>query len=73
MKGPFLTPKEAARYCGYETSTFRRLAKDYRIPKYGPGAARYATSDLDEWMQNVFVFINVSSRQMERSGFKKII
>lgn len=57
MEGPYFTPKAAGEYCGYSAKTFRRLAREYRLPRYGPGHARFSASDLDRWMQNPFEFI----------------
>ena len=54
--GPYIAAKEAAEYCGYTYGYFRRLAADYKIPKRGPGGNRYATKDLDIFMNDPMFF-----------------
>lgn len=43
----FLRQPEAAAYCNYKLSTFRR---DYRGKVVGGAVTQYATDHLDAWM-----------------------
>jgi hypothetical protein len=52
MKGPFLTAKAAAKYLSYKTDSFRRLAREYQLPRYGPKRNRYSQADLDLFMED---------------------
>jgi len=47
----FLNLLEAATFCGYAPRTFRRLSKEYRIPKYGPTRSRFKQDDLVIFME----------------------
>ncbi len=57
MISRWLTARQAAEYCGYNVAHFRRLAKEYKIPRYGPGKNRYDRLELDEWMRNPEYFL----------------
>lgn len=53
----YFRSKEAASYCGYSSSQFKRHAAEYRIPRYGPSNNHYRRSDLDRWMESPTCFI----------------
>lgn len=48
--GPYYNLKDAAAYCGWAPDTFRRMMRDYDIPRYGPRETRFAQSTLDRFM-----------------------
>lgn len=57
-RGPYYSLKEAAKYCGYRsTSHFRELVREYRIPAKGPRGNRYAEADLDLFMEYPGAFL----------------
>lgn len=47
----YLRTAEAAEYVGYKLKRFRELAREHRIPTYGPEGNRYRPADLDVWME----------------------
>jgi len=53
----WLKPREAAIYCGYSLSQFKRFVAQYRIPKAGPAHNRFDRIDLDRWMKDSLCFI----------------
>jgi len=52
MVGPFLTTKEAAKYCGMPTqSLYSRLSKGTGPKVYKHGSRnKFTLDDLDDWM-----------------------
>ena len=57
VRGPFYKATEAAAYCGYASAdSFRRVCKDYCLPKCGPKNNRFARSVLDAFMENPDAF-----------------
>lgn len=57
VSGPFFNLTEAAGYCGYKSAdAFRRVLKEYSVPRHGPMNNRYAKSVLDAWMSNPSAF-----------------
>lgn len=56
--GPrWMKQKEAARYCGYSVSQFKKLASQYQLPKHGPSHNHYDRLELDRWMRDSVCFI----------------
>jgi excisionase family DNA binding protein len=50
---PYLTYKEAARYCNVERTTIWRAVKTGRLQASGPGTAvRFHLNELDRWMNS---------------------
>jgi excisionase family DNA binding protein len=50
---PYLTYKEAARYCNVERTTIWRAVKAGRLQASGPGTAvRFHLNELDRWMNS---------------------
>ena len=45
-----MNTKEAASFCGFSTSYFEKLAKRYKITRYGPKRTRFAQADLENFM-----------------------
>ncbi len=52
MHGPYLPLPKAAEYCGYSTDRFRKIVRDYELPKYGPHRNKFSPVDLDLWMHD---------------------
>jgi excisionase family DNA binding protein len=53
VEGPYLTYKEAARYCNVERTTIWRAVKAGRLQASGPGmAVRFHRDELDRWMDS---------------------
>ena len=52
ISGPYMTLKDAARYCGYHPDTFRRKLQGFDVPRHGPEKNRFAKSVLDSFMEN---------------------
>lgn len=48
-----LTWQAAAEYCGVSKSTLKRVVADGHLRRYrlGPRTIRFATTDLDRWLQ----------------------
>ncbi len=52
-ESPYLTYKEAARYCRCERTTLFRAVKAGRLRASGPGmAVRFHRDELDRWMDS---------------------
>jgi len=69
--GPYLPLSEAALFCGYSEKYFRRLAKEYEIPRYGPHKNRFKAMDLHEFMNNPRAFQS-PRRRMSRQGWTPV-
>lgn len=52
MHGPYMSMSAAAAYCGYSKDRFRKVVRDYELPKYGPHRNRFSPVDLDTWMSD---------------------
>lgn len=59
MTGPFLTLKESAKYCGYKYDTFKKIAREYNLPRYGPNRSKLSQVDLDSFMVDPTSFMSV--------------
>lgn len=60
MTGPFLTLKESAKYCGYKYDTFKKIAREYSLPRYGPNRSKLSQVDLDSFMVDPTRFVSMS-------------
>jgi hypothetical protein len=63
---PWLTTKEAAVYCRYDCDVFRKLVREYNIPKHGKSGNRYHRHELDEWIRDKRCFHAPSGRPRRR-------
>lgn len=57
LTSAYLTATQSAAYLGYHVKTFRGLAFNGFIPRYGLKNNRYRKEDLDAFMLNPYVFI----------------
>jgi hypothetical protein len=48
----YLKLAEAATYCGYSETQFKRFVETYSIPKYGPKKNRFRVEELDSFMDD---------------------
>jgi len=58
--------RKAADYCGYSYETFRKIIREYQLPKYGPRRNRFSVHDLDEFMVEPEQFTVQSNRKAGR-------
>jgi hypothetical protein len=74
MDQRWLSVKEAAKYCGYKSADyFRKVAQEFRIPRYGPNGNRYDRADLDEWMIAPWCFMVQDNKSRRKPGEYKCI
>lgn len=67
MTGPFVTLREAAKFCGYKYDSFKKIAQEYKIPKYGPKRTKLSTVDLERFMVEPTLFMSSSDAQRGRN------
>ena len=57
----WLNNAQAAEYTAYSPSRFRKLAREYSVPRHGPEQNRYDRYELDQWMENPKCFMEQSN------------
>jgi hypothetical protein len=62
----YLPLPQAAAYCGYSADRFRRIVKEYSVPRYGPSRNRFKIADLDDWMENPPAFRSVQPARRKK-------
>lgn len=67
----WLNTRQAAEYCGYNVSHFRRLVREYNVRRYGPGKNRFDRLELDEWMRDPEYFLPSKLHLPNRRRFGK--
>ena len=62
IKGPYMKPEHAARYCGQSKREWETMLAMFDIPLSGPFANVYATSVLDDLMAFPQKYLKSSKR-----------
>ncbi len=62
----YLNGRGAALYCGYSYDYFRKIAKQYRIPRCGVADKMFKVENLDLFMQDTEYFLRIASIQIKQ-------
>lgn len=68
MKGPYLSVKKAAKYCGKSEAAFLEWLALFEIPFRGPSGDVIAVADLDDFMLRPQNFLRAGFRPKSRSS-----
>lgn len=61
-----MNTREAAAFCGYSTSYFEKMVREFKITRYGPRRTRFARADLESFMANPDDFRVVDKTPMRK-------
>lgn len=64
----FLKLSDAAAYCGYSETQFKRLSEKHHIPKFGPMKNRFKVEDLITFMEDDKAFSPTKATSRRHSG-----
>jgi len=63
---------DAAEYCGYSETQFKRLSAKYGIPRFGPMKNRFKVEDLDAFMSDQDTFKKAPIPRRARGSFTPV-
>lgn len=64
---------DAAEYCGYSETQFKRLSAKYSIPAFGPMKNRYRVEDLDAFMSDPDSFKAAPAPRRRSGSFTPVV